>query len=133
VDSGVYRWVGLVVGGLCALFATIALVEELFSSRDAGTIAFDLVFGAVTGVVAVSSGYGLCRSGGHEAAGGCLLITLVLGGVLLLLGAFLFALSVDSEAPPPPTFVGAALGLGAFFTIGSSAGLWLLRRHRRRP
>jgi len=45
VIEGVYKWVGLVVGGLCALLATGALIQELGASPDPGSVAFDLVFG----------------------------------------------------------------------------------------
>ena len=82
--EGVYKWIGLVVGGLCALLATGALIQELRSSPDPGSVAFDLVFGAISAAVAARSGYNLFRGGRGEVSGGCLVITVVFGGVLLL-------------------------------------------------
>ena len=54
--EGVYKWIGLVVGGLCALLATSALIQELRSSPDPGSVAFDLVFGAIAAAVAARAG-----------------------------------------------------------------------------
>ena len=70
--EGVYKWIGLVVGGLCALLATSALIQELRSSPDPGSVAFDLVFGAIAAAVAARSGYILFRGGRREVSGGCL-------------------------------------------------------------
>ena len=58
--EGVYKWVGLVVGGLCALLAISALIQELLgASPDPGSVAFDLVFdvlGAVLSFIGLVAG-----------------------------------------------------------------------------
>jgi drug/metabolite transporter (DMT)-like permease len=128
VIEGVYKWIGLVVGGLCALLATGALIQELRSSPDPGSVAFDLVFGAIAAAVSARSGYSLFRSGRREVSGGCLVITLVFGGLLLLTGALLYALSIDSVEPPSPVLIGVILVLGAAITVPSAVLLWLQRR-----
>jgi hypothetical protein len=130
--AGVYRWIGLVVGGLCALLATSALIQELRGSPDTGNVAFDLVFGLGSAGVAASSGCSLFRSGRREVSGGCLVITLVFGGVLLLTGAVLYALSIDSVEPPSPALIGVILVLGVAITIPSAVLLWLQRQQARR-
>ena len=97
--EGVYKWVGLVVGGLCALLATSALIQELLgASPDPGSVAFDLVF----------------------------------GGVLLLTGALLYALSSDSVEPPSPVMIAIILVLGVVMTVPSAVLLWLQREQPRR-
>jgi drug/metabolite transporter (DMT)-like permease len=128
VIEGVYKWIGLVVGGLCALLATGALIQELRSSPDPGSVAFDLVFGAIAAAVAARSGYSLFRRGRREVSGGCLVITLVFGGLLLLTGALLYALSIDSVEPPSPVLIGVILVLGVAITTPSAVLLWLQRR-----
>jgi len=128
VIEGVYKWIGLVVGGLCALLATGALIQELRSSPDPGSVAFDLVFGAISAAVATRSGYSLFRSGRREVSGGCLVITLVFGGMLLLTGALLYALSIDSVEPPSPVLIGVILVLGVAITVPSAVLIWLQRR-----
>ena len=130
--EGVYKWIGLVVGGVCALLATGALIQELRSSPDPGSVAFDLVFGAISAAVAARSGYNLFRGGRGEVSGGCLVITVVFGGVLLLTGALLYALSIDSVEPPSPVLIGVILVLGAAITIPSAVLLFLQRRQPRR-
>ena len=130
--EGVYKWIGLVVGGLCALLATSALIQELRSSPDPGSVAFDLVFGAIAAAVAARSGYSLFRSGRSEVSGGCLVITLVFGGLLLLTGTLLYALSIDSVEPPSPVLIGVTLVLGVAITVPSAVLLWLQWRHPRR-
>jgi len=132
VIEGVYKWIGLVVGGLCALLATGALIQELRSSPDPGSVAFDLVFGAISAAVAARSGYSLFRGGRREVSGGCLVITLVFGGMLLLTGILLYALSIDSVEPPSPALIGVILVLGVAITIPSAVLLWLQRRQPRR-
>jgi hypothetical protein len=132
VIAGVYKWIGLVVGGLCALLATSALIQELRASPDPGSVAFDLVFGAIAAAVAASSGYSLFRGGRREVSGGCLIIAVVFGGVLLLTGALLYALSIDSVEPPSPVVIGVTLVLGAAITVPSAVLLWLQRRQTRR-
>ena len=126
--EGVYKWIGLIVGGLCALLATSALIQELRASPDPGSVAFDLVFGAIAAAVAASSGYSLFRSGRREVSGGCLIITLVFGGLLLLTGALLYALSIDSVEPPSRVLVLVILLVGVAITIPSAVLLWLQRR-----
>ena len=130
--AGVYKWIGLVVGGLCVLLATSALIQELRASPDPGSVAFDLVFGLGAAGVAASSGYCLFGGGSREVSGGCLVIALVFGGVLLLTGALLYALSIDSVEPPSPVMIGVILALGVAVTVPSSVLLWLQRRQRRR-
>ena len=130
--GGVYKWIGLVVGGLCALLAASALVQELRASPDAGSVAFDVVFGLGAAGLAAGSGYSLFRSGRGEISGGCLLIALVFGGVLLLTGALLYALSIDSVEPPSPAIIGFLLAAGAAITVPSAVLLWLQRRQSRR-
>ena len=130
--GGVYKWIGLVVGGLCALLATSALIQELRTSPDPGRVAFDLVFGIASAGVAASSGYSLFRGGRREVSGGCLVIAVVLGGVLLLTGALLYALSIDSVEPPSPVMIGVILVLGVAITIPSAVLLWLQRQQPRR-
>jgi len=132
VIEGVYKWIGLVVGGLCALLATSALIQELRSSPDPGSVAFDLVFGAIAAAVAARSGYILFRGGRREVSGGCLVIALVFGGVLLLTGALLYALSIDSVEPPSPVLIGVILVLGIAISVPSAVLLWLQRRQTRR-
>jgi len=132
VIEGVYKWIGLVVGGLCALLATSALIQELRSSPDPGSVAFDLVFGAIAAAVAARSGYSLFRGGRREVSGGCLVIALVFGGVLLLTGALLYALSIDSVEPPSPVLIGVILVLGIAISVPSAVLLWLQRRQTRR-
>ena len=129
--GGVYKWIGLVVGGLCALLATSALVQELRGSPDPGSVAFDLVFGAVGAAGAAGSGYSLFRGGRREISGGCLVIALVFGGVLLLTGALLYALSIDSVEPPNPVVIGIILVLGVAITVPSAVLLWLQRQQPR--
>jgi len=133
VIEGVYKWIGLVVGGLCTLLATGALIQELRSSPDPGSVAFDLVFGAISAAVAARSGYSLFRSGRREVSGGCLVIAAVFGGVLLLTGALLYALSIDSVEPPSPVMIGVILVLGAAITVPSAVLLWLQRQEPRQP
>ena len=130
--AGVYKWIGLVVGGLCALLATSALIQELRASPDPGSVAFDLVFGLGAAGVAASSGYSLFGGGRREVSGGCLVIALVFGGVLLLTGALLYALSIDSVEPPSPVMIGVILALGVAVTLPSGVLLWLQRRQSRR-
>ena len=130
--EGVYKWVGLVVGGLCALLATGALVQELRASPDPGSVAFDLVFGLGSAGVAASSGYSLVRGGRRQVSGGCLVIALVFGGMLLLTGAFLYALSIDSVEPPSPVMIGVILVLGVAITAPSAVLIWLQRPQARR-
>ena len=131
--EGVYKWVGLVVGGLCALLATSALIQELLgASPDPGSVAFDLVFGLGSAGVAASSGYRLFRSGRREVSGGCLVIALVFGGVMLLTGALLYALSIDSVEPPSPVMIGVILVIGVAITIPSGVLLWLQRQQSGR-
>ena len=130
--EGVYKWIGLVVGGLCALLATSALIQELRSSPDPGSDAFDLVFGAIAAAVAARSGYSLFRGGRREVSGGCLVIALVFGGVLLLTGALLYALSIDSVEPPSPVLIGVILVLGIAISVPSAVLIWLQRRWTRR-
>ncbi len=130
--EGVYKWIGLVVGGLCALLATSALIQELRSSPDPGSVAFDLVFGAIAAAVAARSGYSLFRGGRREVSGGCLVIALVFGGVLLLTGALLYALSIDSVEPPSPVLIGVILVLGIAISVPSAVLIWLQRRQTRR-
>ena len=131
--EGVYKWVGLVVGGLCALLAISALIQELLgASPDPGSVAFDLVFGLGSAGVAASSGYSLFRSGRRQVSGGCLVIALVFGGVLLLTGALLYALSIDSVEPPSPVMIGVILVAGAAMTVPSAVLLWLQREQPRR-
>jgi hypothetical protein len=132
VIAGVYKWIGLVVGGLCALLAASALIQELRASPDPGSVAFDLVFGAIAATVAASSGYSLFRGGRREVSGGCLVIAIVFGGVLLLTGALLYALSIDSVEPPSPVVIGVTLVLGVAITVPSAVLLWLQRRQPRR-
>jgi len=132
VIEGVYKWIGLVVGGLCALLATSALIQELRSSPDPGSVAFDLVFGAIAAAVAARSGYSLFRGGRREVSGGCLVIALVFGGVLLLTGALLYALSIDSVEPPSPVLIGVILVLGIAISVPSAVLIWLQRRQTRR-
>jgi len=132
VIEGVYKWIGLVVGALCALLATGALIQELRSSPDPGSVAFDLVFGAISAAVAARSGYSLFRGGRREVSGGCLVIAGVFGGVLLLTGALLYALSIDSVEPPSPLLIGVILVVGVVITIPSAVLLWLQRRQPRR-
>jgi len=132
VIEGVYKWIGLVLGGLCALLATSALIQELRSSPDPGSVAFDLVFGAISAAVAARSGYSLFRSRRSEVSGGCLVITLVFGGLLLLTGTLLYALSIDSVEPPSPVLIGVTLVLGVAITVPSAVLLWLQRRQPRR-
>ncbi|HEV2218444.1 MAG TPA: hypothetical protein VGV88_12840 [Candidatus Dormibacteraeota bacterium] len=127
--TGVYRWIGVVVGGLCALLAASALIQELSSSRDPGTIAFDAVFGLITAAVAAGSGYSLFRSGRREALTGCLVIALVFGAILFLTGAFLYAVGIGSVEPPPPAMIAVMLGLGIAIAVPSAL---LLRRLRSR-
>ena len=131
--EGVYKWVGLVVGGLCALLATSALIQELLgASPDPGSVAFDLVVGLGSAGVAASSGYSLFRSGRRQVSGGCLVIALVFGGVLLLTGALLYALSSDSVEPPSPVMIATILVLGVVMTVPSAVLLWLQREQPRR-
>ncbi|HYR54051.1 MAG TPA: hypothetical protein VEQ13_03920 [Methylomirabilota bacterium] len=130
--EGVYKWIGLVLGGLCALLATSALIQELRSSPDPGSVAFDLVFGAIAAAVAARSGYSLFRGGRREVSGGCLVIALVFGGVLLLTGALLYALSIDSVEPPSPVLIGVILVLGIAISVPSAVLIWLQRRQTRR-
>ena len=130
--GGVYKWIGLVVGGMCALLATSALIQEVRASPDPGSVAFDLVFGIASAGVAASSGYSLLRSGRREVSGGCLVIAVVFGGVLLLTGALLYALSIDSIEPPSPVMIGVILVLGVAITIPSAVLLWLQRQQPRR-
>jgi len=133
VIEGVYKWVGLVVGGLCALLAISALIQELLgASPDPGSVAFDLVFGLGSAGVAASSGYSLFRSGRRQVSGGCLVIALVFGGVLLLTGALLYALSIDSVEPPSPVMIAIILVLGVVMTVPSAVLLWLQREQPRR-
>jgi len=132
VIEGVYKWIGLVLGGLCALLATSALIQELRSSPDPGSVAFDLVFGAIAAAVAARSGYSLFRGGRREVSGGCLVIALVFGGVLLLTGALLYALSIDSVEPPSPVLIGVILVLGIAISVPSAVLIWLQRRQTRR-
>jgi len=132
VIEGVYKWIGLVLGGLCALLATSALIQELRSSPDPGSVAFDLVFGAIAAAVAARSGYSLFRGGRREVSGGCLVIALVFGGVLLLTGALLYALSIDSVEPPSPVLIGVILVLGIAISVPSAVLIWLQRRWTRR-
>jgi len=132
VIEGVYKWVGLVVGGLCALLATGALIQELRASPDPGSVAFDLVFGLGSAGVAASSGYSLVRGGRRQVSGGCLVIALVFGGMLLLTGAFLYALSIDSVEPPSPVMIGVILVLGVAITAPSAVLIWLQRPQARR-
>ena len=130
--EGVFKWIALVVFGLCALLAASALIQELRASPDRGSVTFDLVFGAISAAVAASSGYSLFRGGRREAGGGCLVITVVFGGVLLLTGALLYALSIDSVEPPSPVMIGVMLVLGVAITVPSAVLLWLQRRQSRR-
>jgi len=132
VIEGVYKWIGLVVGGLCALLATSALIQELRGSHDPGSVAFDLVFGVIAAAVAARSAYSLFRSGRREVSGGCLVITLVFGGLLLLTGTLLYALSINSVEPPSPVIIGVILVLGVAITVPSAVLLWLQRRQPRR-
>jgi len=132
VIEGVYKWIGLVVGGLCALLATSALIQELRASPDPGSVAFDLVFGLGSAGVAASSGYSLVRGGRRQVSGGCLVIALVFGGMLLLTGAFLYALSIDSVEPPSPVMIGVILVLGVAITAPSAVLIWLQRPQARR-
>jgi len=133
VIEGVHKWIGLVVGGLCALLATGALIQELRSSPDPGSVAFDLVFGAIAAAVAARSAYSLFRSGRREVSGGCLVIALVFGGVLLLTGALLYALSIDSVEPPSALLIAVILVLGVAITVPSGVLLWLQRKQPRQP
>ena len=128
IDS-VYRWIGLGVGTICAVLAVSALVQELRGPIDFGSVAFDVVFGLITGGVAGSCGHGLLRDRRREVSGGCLIIVLVTGAMVLLTGALLFALSIDSVEPPPPFIIGVMLAIGAVLVIPS--GVLLLRRLRR--
>ena len=131
VIAGVYKWIGLVVGGLCAVLATSAVVQELRGSPDPGSVTFDLVFGLASAGVAVSSGYNLFKSGRREVSGGCLVIALVFGGVLLATGGLLLALSIDSAEPPSPVMIGVMLVLGVAIAVPSAMLLWLQRQPRR--
>jgi len=132
VIEGVHKWIGLVVGGLCALLATSALIQELRASPDPGSVTFDLVFGLGSAGVAASSGYRLFRTGRREVSGGCLVIALVFGGVMLLTGALLYALGIDSVEPPSPVMVGVILVIGVAITIPSGVLLWLQRQQSGR-
>ena len=126
--GSVYKWIGLVVGGLCALAGALALIQGLRWSADVGSIAFYLAFAAISALVSAGSGYSLFAAGGRNALGGCMVITLVFGAVTLLTGAFFYALSIDSVEPPSPTLIGVTLGIGVAITIPSAIGLWLVRR-----
>lgn len=126
--GSVYKWIGLLVGGLCALVGAGALIQELRSSPDAGSVVFDLAFAAISAAVAASSGYSLFAAGRRDALGGCLVIALVCGAVTLLTAALFYALSIDSVEPPSPTLIGVTLGLGVMITIPSAIALWLVRR-----
>ena len=128
IDS-VYRWIGLCVGTICAVLAVSALVQELRGPIDFGSVAFDVVFGLITGGIAGSCGHGLLRDRRREVSGGCLIIVLVTGAMVLLTGALLFALSIDSVEPPPPFIIGVMLAIGTVVVIPS--GILLLRRLRR--
>ena len=128
IDS-VYKWIGLGVGSICAVLAVSALVQDLRGPIDFGSVAFDVVFGLITGGIAGSCGHGLLRDRRSEVSGGCLIIVLVTGAMILLTGALLFALSIDSEEPPPPLMIGLGLAVGAVLVI--SSGVLLLRRLRR--
>lgn len=128
IDS-VYRWIGLGVGSICAILALSALVQELRGPIDFGSAAFDVVFGLITGGIAGSCGHGLLRDRPREVSGGCLIIVLVTGAMVLLTGALLFALSIDSVEPPPPLMIGVMLAIGAVLVIPS--GILLVRRLRR--
>ena len=128
IDS-VYRWIGLGVGTICAVLAVSALVQELRGPIDFGSVAFDVVFGLITGAVAGACGHGLMRDGRREVSGGCLIIVLVTGAMVLLTGALLFALSIDSLEPPPPFIIGVMLAIGAVLVIPSA--VLLLRRLKR--
>lgn len=127
--TNVYRWIGLGVGTIGALFGFGALVQELRPPIDFSTVAFDLVFGLIMGGIAAGCGHDLLRAQRREVSGGCLIIVLVTGGMVLLTGALLFALSIDSEEPPPPAMIGISLAVGAILVIPS--GVLLLRRLRR--
>ena len=129
--AGVYKWCGLVVGGLCALLATSAVIQELRASPDPGSVAFDLIFGLASAGVAAASGYRLFRGGRREVSGGCLVIALVFGGVLLLTGGLVYALSIDSVERPSPVMIGVILVLGVAITVPSAVLLWLQRQPRR--
>ena len=128
IDS-VYRWIGLGVGTICAVLAVSALVQELRGPIDFGSVAFDVVFGLFTGGIAGSCGHGLLRDRRREVSGGCLIIVLVTGAMVLVTGALLFALSIDSVEPPPPFIIGVMLAIGTVVVIPS--GILLLRRLRR--
>ena len=126
--GSVYKWIGLVVFGLGALLAASALIQELRSSPDAGSVAFDLVFGAICAAVAAGSGYSLFAAGRRYTLGGCLVITLIGGAVTLLTGGLLYALSIDSVESPSPALIGVILGIGVVITIPSAIALWLVKR-----
>jgi len=129
VINSVYRWIGLGVGSICAVLAVSALVQDLRGPIDFGTVAFDVVFGLITGGIAGSCGHVLLRDRRSEVSGGCLIIVLITGAMILFTGALLFALSIDSVEPPPPLMIGLALAVGAVLVIPS--GVLLLRRLRR--
>lgn len=126
--GSVYKWIGLVVGGLCALVGALALIQGLRWSADLGSIAFYFAFAAISAVVAASSGYSLFAAGGRIALGGCMVITLIFGAVTLFTGALFYALSIDSVDPPPPALIGVTLAIGVVITIPSAIVLWVVRR-----
>jgi len=52
--------------------------------------------------------------------------------MLLLTGAFLYALSIDSVEPPSPVMIGVILVLGVAITAPSAVLIWLQRPQARR-
>jgi hypothetical protein len=126
-----YRWIGLGVGTICALLAVSALIQELRGPIDFGNVAFDVIFGLFTGGIAATCGVDLLRDRRKEVGGGCLVIVLVTGAMILLTGAVLLALSIDSVEPPPPLMVGVLIGLGLVLVIPSSVVLLRRASHRQ--
>ena len=124
-----YEWIGLGIGILCVVLAAAGLVADLSEAPDFGNIGFDLVFGLFWAGVAFGSGYSLTHTRAREVGGGCLVITTITGGLVLLAGVIMLLLTIDNPDPPPGALVGVMLGVGIVLLIPSALMLW----HRRNP
>ena len=120
-----YTWTGFVVGVLAVLLSLGALVSELQPPIDAGLVAFTIVFGIFWAVVAATCGSELLHTRG--ASKGLLFIAAVLGGLLVLTGAFILAVSAGEADPRGRIESSWMIGLGTLFLATSVLVLWRRR------
>ena len=124
--SSAYTWTGFGVGTIAVLLSLGALVSELQPPIDGGLVAFTIVFGFFWAVVAAACGSELLHTRG--ASKGLLFIAAVLGGLMVLTGAFILAVTVGDAAPSGRIESTWLIGLGTLFVAPSVLVLWRRRR-----